>query len=146
LLAFGYPSGPQARCWRLPPFEQQTVNAPGEIPMTKGVGFSDTINVLRVRAAPCPEAARRSNCDGTFAAKIGWGLGSEIFRMQRMGRWFKELFGAARLPVRDEKLPFTAEEFGRLIGSGRSEDMRSLARGLGRKSTGRVSADRASIQ
>jgi hypothetical protein len=92
------------------------------------------------------KAAGRSNCDGTFAVKIGWALGLEIFRKQRMRRWFKELFGAARPPIRDEKLPFTAEEFGRLIGGGRSEDMRSLAGGLGRKSTGRVSADRASIQ
>jgi hypothetical protein len=65
--------------------------------------------------------------------------------MQRLGRWFKEFFGAGRPHVRDENLPFTAEEFGRLIGSGRSDDMKSLARGLARKSGG-VSNEKASIQ
>jgi hypothetical protein len=54
--------------------------------------------------------------------------------MQRLGRWFKEFFGAGRPRVSDENLSFTAEEFGRLIGSGRSEDMTILARGFARKS------------
>ena len=66
--------------------------------------------------------------------------------MQRLGRWFKEFFGAGRPSVRDENMPFTAEEFGRLIGSGRSEDMRILARGLARKSTGNASNEKASIR
>jgi hypothetical protein len=66
--------------------------------------------------------------------------------MQRFGRWFKEFFGADRPRVRDENLPFTAEEFGRLIGSGRPEDMRILARGLAQKSTRGASNEKASIQ
>jgi hypothetical protein len=48
--------------------------------------------------------------------------------MQRLGRCFKEFFGAGGPNVLDESMPFTDEEFGRLIGSGRSEDMRILAR------------------
>jgi len=32
----------------------------------------------------------------------------------------------------DEPLPFTAEEFGRLISSGKSEDMKRLAEALSR--------------
>jgi hypothetical protein len=59
--------------------------------------------------------------------------------MHRLGRWFRELFGSGRPRVRDENLPFTAEEFARLIGSNRSEDMRILARGLARKSPNRAS-------
>jgi hypothetical protein len=66
--------------------------------------------------------------------------------MQRLGRWFKEFFGAGKPRVRDENLPFTTEEFGRLIGSGRSEDMRILARGLAQKSRRRASNEKASIQ
>lgn len=66
--------------------------------------------------------------------------------MQRLGRWFKEFFGAGGPRVRDENLPFTAEEFGRLIGSGRSEDMRILARGLAQKSMCSASNEKASIQ
>jgi hypothetical protein len=66
--------------------------------------------------------------------------------MQWLGRWFIEFFGAGQPRVRDENLPFTAEEFGRLIGSGRSEDMRILARGLAQKSTRSASNEKASIQ
>jgi hypothetical protein len=66
--------------------------------------------------------------------------------MQRLGRWFKALFGAGQPRVHDGNLPFTAEEFGRLIRSGRSEDMRILARGLAQKSTGRASSEKAAIQ
>jgi hypothetical protein len=66
--------------------------------------------------------------------------------MQRLGHWFKGFFDAGRLRVRDESLPFTAEEFGRLIGSGRSEDMRILARVLAQKSTRSASNEKASIQ
>ena len=66
--------------------------------------------------------------------------------MKRLGRWFKEFFGAGRLDVLDEDMPFTAEEFGRLIGSGRSEDIRILASVLARKSTGSSSNEKASIR
>jgi hypothetical protein len=66
--------------------------------------------------------------------------------MQRLGRWFKEFFGAGGPNVLDESMPFTDEEFGRLIGSGRSEDMRILAGGLARKSTGSAPNEKASIQ
>jgi hypothetical protein len=70
----------------------------------------------------------------------------EIIRMQRLGRWFKDFFGGGQPRVGDEDLPFTAEEFARLIGSGRSEDMRILAGGLARKSPGRALNESASIQ
>jgi hypothetical protein len=60
--------------------------------------------------------------------------------MQRLGRWFKGFFGAGRPRVRDENLPFTADEFRRLIGSG------ILARGLAQKSTRSASNEKASIQ
>ena len=66
--------------------------------------------------------------------------------MQRLGRWFREFFSAAQPRVHDGNLPFTAEEFGRLIGSGRSEDMRILARGLAQKSTRSASNEKASMQ
>jgi hypothetical protein len=66
--------------------------------------------------------------------------------MQRLGRWFKDFCGAGQPRVRDDNLPFTSEEFGRLIGSGRSEDMRILARVLAQKSTRRASNEKASIQ
>jgi hypothetical protein len=66
--------------------------------------------------------------------------------MQRLGRWFKGFFGAGRPRVRDDNLPFTADEFGRLIASGRSDDMRILARGLVQKSTRSASNEKASIQ
>ena len=66
--------------------------------------------------------------------------------MLRLGRWFKAFFGARGPRVSDENLPFTAEEFGRLIGSGRSEDMRILARGLAQKSTRSASNEKASMQ
>jgi hypothetical protein len=55
--------------------------------------------------------------------------------MRRLGRWFKGFFGSGRPPVLDDELPFTPEEFARLIGSGRSEDMRILACGLAQEST-----------
>jgi hypothetical protein len=56
--------------------------------------------------------------------------------MKRLGRWFKEFFGAGRLDVLDEDMPFTAEEFGRLIE----------ASVLARKSTGSSSNEKASIR
>jgi hypothetical protein len=66
--------------------------------------------------------------------------------MRRLERWFREFFGSDRLGVRNDSLPFTDEEFARLIGSGRSEDMRILARGLAQKSIGRASKEKASIR
>jgi hypothetical protein len=52
--------------------------------------------------------------------------------MRRLRRWFRAFFGfAAKHPV-TETLPFTTEEFARLIASGKSEDMKMLARGLSR--------------
>ncbi len=43
----------------------------------------------------------------------------------------------------DEALPFTADEFARLIRSGKSEDMRRLAEGLSLKSVAGRSEHRA---
>jgi hypothetical protein len=63
--------------------------------------------------------------------------------MQRFGNWFKRIFRPARPSVCNDNLPFTAEEFGRLIGSRRSEDMRILAKGLARRSMDRKSSEKA---
>lgn len=52
--------------------------------------------------------------------------------MKRLARWFKTFFRRGSRPVSDDDLPFTNEEFARLIASGRSEDMKILARGLSR--------------
>jgi hypothetical protein len=63
--------------------------------------------------------------------------------MQRFGNWFRRIFRPAHSSVCHDNLPFTAEEFGRLIGSRRSEDMRILAKGLARRSTNRKSSEKA---
>jgi hypothetical protein len=52
--------------------------------------------------------------------------------MKRLARWFRTFFSRRQRPVSDDDLPFTNEEFARLIASGRSEDMKILARGLSR--------------
>jgi hypothetical protein len=65
--------------------------------------------------------------------------------MRRLRRWFKELFSSGRPRVSNDSLPFTAEEFRRLIASGRSEDMRILASGLAQGSTDRSSRENASL-
>ena len=52
--------------------------------------------------------------------------------MKRLTRWFSTFFHRKQRPVSDDDLPFTSEEFARLIASGRSEDMKILARGLSR--------------
>lgn len=50
-------------------------------------------------------------------------------RLASLVRWF---FGPRmRRPIDDDpSLPFTSEEFGRLLRSGRREDMKQLAEGL----------------
>ncbi|MEH2513980.1 hypothetical protein V1291_005334 [Nitrobacteraceae bacterium AZCC 1564] len=53
-------------------------------------------------------------------------------QMKRLARWFRTFFRRRQRPVSDDDLPFTTEEFARLIASGRSEDMQILARGLSR--------------
>jgi hypothetical protein len=65
--------------------------------------------------------------------------------MRRLGRWFRGLFGSGRPAVLDDELPFTPEEFARLIASGSSEDMRILACGLAEGSTSRWSRQQASF-
>jgi hypothetical protein len=52
--------------------------------------------------------------------------------MKRLARWFRTFFRRGSRPVSDDDLPFTNEEFARLIASGKSEDMKILARGLSR--------------
>jgi hypothetical protein len=50
--------------------------------------------------------------------------------MRRLTLWLRHFFGK---PVRHSlgnDLPFSAEEFARLISSGKSEDMKTLADGL----------------
>jgi hypothetical protein len=52
--------------------------------------------------------------------------------MRRLARWFRAFFGFGGAPPVVENLPFTTEEFARLIASGKPEDMKMLARGLSR--------------
>jgi hypothetical protein len=58
--------------------------------------------------------------------------------MRRLKVWFIRIFGppVRRTPV--EPLPFTPEEFARLIRSGKSEDMKLLADGLSRGAISRA--------
>lgn len=56
--------------------------------------------------------------------------GREIPKMWRLALWLRHFFGKPVRHPRDDSLPFSAEEFARLISSGKSEDMRTLAQGL----------------
>ena len=53
--------------------------------------------------------------------------------MRRLFLRLKQVFRDRARNARQDKLPFTAEEFGRLILSGKSEDMKILAHGLSRQ-------------
>lgn len=63
-------------------------------------------------------------------------------RLASLVRWF---FGSRlRRPIdEDPSLPFTPDEFGRLIRSGRREDMKLLAEGLACRSIPRRAKYRA---
>jgi hypothetical protein len=51
--------------------------------------------------------------------------------MGQLKRWLGQVFGSSSLrSAGDENLPFTPEEFARLIASGNRQDMRVLAVGL----------------
>ena len=50
--------------------------------------------------------------------------------MRRLTLWLRHFFGKPVRHSQDDVLPFSAEEFARLISSGKSEDMRTLAEGL----------------
>ena len=50
--------------------------------------------------------------------------------MRRLALWLRHFFGRPTRHSQDDNLPFTPEEFARLISSGRSEDMKILAEGL----------------
>jgi hypothetical protein len=60
--------------------------------------------------------------------------------MRRLTGWFRRFFSSGTRESWDEPLPFTAEEFARLISSGKSEDMKRLARGLSHSTVARVHA------
>lgn len=63
-------------------------------------------------------------------------------RLASLVRWFFK--PRLRTPVdEDPTLPFTCEEFGRLIRSGRREDMKTLAQGLAHPSIPRRAKHRA---
>jgi hypothetical protein len=65
--------------------------------------------------------------------------------MRRLASLVRWLFGPrVRYPVDDDpSLPFTPEEFGRLIRSGKHDDMRRLAEGLACRSIPRQAKYRA---
>lgn len=48
--------------------------------------------------------------------------------MRRLAIWFRRIFGFNRPHESDEGPPLSADEFARLIMSGKSEDMKMLAR------------------
>jgi hypothetical protein len=50
--------------------------------------------------------------------------------MRRLALWLRHFFGKPTRHPHNDDLPFTAEEFARLISSGKSEDMKILAEGL----------------
>lgn len=50
--------------------------------------------------------------------------------MMRLALWLRHFFGKPITQPRNHGLPFTSEEFARLISSGKSEDMKKLAQGL----------------
>ncbi len=58
--------------------------------------------------------------------------------MRRLTFWFRRLFGPAVRRTSVETLPFTSEEFARLIRSGRPEDMKLLADRLSCNTVSRV--------
>jgi hypothetical protein len=50
--------------------------------------------------------------------------------MRRLATWFRQLLGLHQTHDSDENTPLSPEEFARLIMSGKSEDMKILARTL----------------
>ncbi|HUN98114.1 MAG TPA: hypothetical protein VMU69_18010 [Bradyrhizobium sp.] len=50
--------------------------------------------------------------------------------MGRLSLWLRHFFGKPIRQAEGNDLPFSAEEFARLISSGKSEDMKTLADGL----------------
>jgi hypothetical protein len=65
--------------------------------------------------------------------------------MRRLASLVRRLFGPRmRRPIDDDpNLPFTSEEFGQLIRSGKREDMKYLAEGLACRSIPRRAGYRA---
>lgn len=65
--------------------------------------------------------------------------------MRRLASLVRRFFGPrVRHPIDDDpSLPFTPEEFGRLIRSGRHEDMKLLAEGLACRTVPRRTRHRA---
>lgn len=50
--------------------------------------------------------------------------------MRRLALWLRHFFGKPIRHSESDDLPFSAEEFARLISSGKSEDLKTLAEGL----------------
>lgn len=65
--------------------------------------------------------------------------------MRRLSLWLKQVFRGRARHARQDNLPFTAKEFGRLILSGKSEDMKILARGFSRATLSRNAKERAPL-
>ncbi|CUT09780.1 hypothetical protein FXB41_27580 [Bradyrhizobium canariense] len=65
--------------------------------------------------------------------------------MRRLASLVRRFFGPrVRRPIDDDpSLPFTPEEFGRMIRSGRHEDMKLLAEGLACRTVPRRTRHRA---
>jgi hypothetical protein len=58
--------------------------------------------------------------------------------MRRLTAWLKRLFVRSKREVGRESLPFTTEEFARLLSSGRPEDMKLLAKRLSQNALPRI--------
>jgi hypothetical protein len=65
--------------------------------------------------------------------------------MRRLSGWLKQIFRPRGRVVKHDNLPFSAEEFARLISSGKSEDMKVLAQGLSRSTLLRDERERARL-
>ncbi len=65
--------------------------------------------------------------------------------MRRLSGWLKQILRLRKRVVQHDNLPFSAEEFARLISSGKSEDMKVLAQGLSRSTLPRGERERARL-
>jgi hypothetical protein len=65
--------------------------------------------------------------------------------MRRLSGWLKQIFRLRVRVVQHDNLPYSAEEFARLISSGRSEDMKVLAQALSRSTLQRDERERARL-
>jgi hypothetical protein len=57
-------------------------------------------------------------------------VGARFPEMRRLALWLRHFFGKPVRHSQGDNLPFSSDEFARLISSGKPEDMKTLAKGL----------------